>query len=102
MNRRATVRGASAPTARNPGTSPASVSCPPTHTVAATTCRNTRTVAHVTGSTAHTPDDDVPRQAAGSRTVATSPPPARGASSRVPSCAAAIRCTIASPKPTPA
>ena len=40
--------------------------------------------------------------AAGSCTVTRSPPPARGASVRVPSCAWVMLLTIASPRPTPA
>ncbi|MGH3070442.1 MAG: hypothetical protein ACRDOH_22355 [Streptosporangiaceae bacterium] len=42
--RRAAARGIWAPGRRSTGTSVASVSCPPTQTVAARTCRNSQTV----------------------------------------------------------
>src|SRR5437660_1789453 len=44
LNRLATALGASGEIDRRPGTSPASVSCPPTQTVAASTWRNKRTI----------------------------------------------------------
>ena len=48
LKRRAAARGISAPDRRKTGTSAASVICPPTQTVAASTCRNSRMVSHVT------------------------------------------------------
>src|SRR5215469_14435873 len=50
LKRRAAARGMSAPALRRTGTTAASVSCPPTHTVAASTCRNSRIVSQVTPS----------------------------------------------------
>ena len=52
LNARAAMRGASVATVRSLGTRPASVSCPPTHTVAPSTWRKRRMVVAVTGSTA--------------------------------------------------
>src|SRR5262245_41286091 len=51
LKRRATARGASGEIRRSPGTRPASVSWPPTHTVAPRTCRKSRSVVQLTGST---------------------------------------------------
>jgi hypothetical protein len=51
LNARAATFVGSRPSARNAGTTAASVSCPPTHTVAANTWRNTRTVSQPTVST---------------------------------------------------
>ena len=51
LKRRAAARGASGESVRSPGTNPASVSCPPTQTVAASTWRNSRIVDHSIGST---------------------------------------------------
>ena len=48
LKSRAAARGASVENERNPGTNPARVSCPPTHTVAARTWRKRRTVVAVT------------------------------------------------------
>src|SRR6516162_3204658 len=48
LNRRAAARGMSAPARRRTGTSAASVICPPTQTVAARTCRNSRIVSQLT------------------------------------------------------
>src|SRR6516162_8860069 len=50
LKRLAAVRGTSVPRRRSTGTSAASVSCPPTHTVAARTCRNSLMVSQLTGS----------------------------------------------------
>ena len=55
LNRRARARGASGDSLPRPGTKPASVIWPPTQTEAANTCRNSRMVSHVTGSTAARP-----------------------------------------------
>src|SRR5215467_10478217 len=50
LNRRAAARGTSGPMRRRAGTSAASVSWPPTQTVAASTCKNSRTVSAFTVS----------------------------------------------------
>jgi hypothetical protein len=52
LNARAAAPGSSAPSRRSGGTRNARVSWPPTHTVAASTCRNSRAVSQLTGSTA--------------------------------------------------
>src|SRR5215472_14345934 len=52
LKARAAARGTSAPRLRSTGTSAASVSWPPTQIVAARTCRKSRTVSQLTGSTA--------------------------------------------------
>src|SRR5262245_43504516 len=56
LNRRATARGASAERSRRPGTRPARVIWPPTQTAAASTWRNSRTVAAVGDSTVSDPE----------------------------------------------
>src|SRR5215831_7936501 len=50
LNRRAAARGISAPKRRSTGTSAASVICPPTQMVAASTCRNSLIVSQLTES----------------------------------------------------
>src|SRR5215469_1735514 len=50
LNRRAAACGTSAPNRRSAGTSAARVSCPPTQTVAARTCRNSLMVSQLTAS----------------------------------------------------